>query len=208
MVIQVIKIFLYSSVYSWHLLLISSFKSLPFLSFTMPLLAWNTPLISPIFLKRSLVFLILLFSLFLLVVHLKRPSYRVWVFLYFSSSFLRIVNVYCTSILMICENWESNKVLNATLAPSFQRNQVLILAFEVYKIVHKFSLYHCWKRYDSCYSYTQFLFQDLPVWTPLTSRHFTNLCHLIFISDNYYLQFTLSKMSLKENKSWPKFTIT
>ena len=113
-----------------------------------------------------------------------------------------------SSILMICENWESNKVLNATLAPSFQRNQVLILAFEVYKIVHKFSLYHCWKRYDSCYSYTQFLFQDLPVWTPLTSRHFTNLCHLIFISDNYYLQFTLSKMSLKENKSWPKFTIT
>ena len=50
--------FLYSSsVYSYHLFLISSasVRSLPFLSFIMPILSWNVPLISPIFLKRSLV---------------------------------------------------------------------------------------------------------------------------------------------------------
>ena len=56
--------FLYSSVYSCHLFLISSasVSSLLFLFFIVPILAWNVPLISPIFLKRSLVFLILLFS--------------------------------------------------------------------------------------------------------------------------------------------------
>ena len=57
--------FLYSSsVYSCHLLLISSasVRSIPFLSFIEPIFAWNLPLVSLIFLKRSLVFLILLFS--------------------------------------------------------------------------------------------------------------------------------------------------
>ena len=65
MVIWGIKTFLYSSsVYFCHLFLISSasFRSLPFLSFIMPILSWNIPLISPIFLKRALVFSILLFS--------------------------------------------------------------------------------------------------------------------------------------------------
>ena len=47
-----------------------------------------------------------------------------------------------SSILMIYENSKSNKFLSATLTPRFQRIQVLILAFEVYKTVHKFSLYH------------------------------------------------------------------
>ena len=57
--------FLYSSsVYSCHLFLISSdfFRSIPFLSFIVPIFAWNIPLVSLIFLKRSLVFPILLFS--------------------------------------------------------------------------------------------------------------------------------------------------
>ena len=57
--------FLYgSSVYSCHLFLISSafVRSLPFLSFIEPIFAWNAPLVSLIFLKRSLVFPILLFS--------------------------------------------------------------------------------------------------------------------------------------------------
>ena len=57
--------FLYSSsVYSCHLFLISSasVKSIPFLSFIEPIFAWNVPLVSLIFLKRSLVFPILLFS--------------------------------------------------------------------------------------------------------------------------------------------------
>ena len=59
------KIFLYSSsVYSCHLFLISSasVRSIPFLSFVEPIFAWNIPLVSLIFLKRSLVFHILLFS--------------------------------------------------------------------------------------------------------------------------------------------------
>ena len=57
--------FLYSSsVYSCHLFLTSSasVRSVPFLSFIEPIFAWNVPLVSLIFLKRSLVFPILLFS--------------------------------------------------------------------------------------------------------------------------------------------------
>ena len=57
--------FLYSSsMYSFHFFLISlaSVISLPFLSFIDPIFAWNVPLISPIFLKRSLILPILLFS--------------------------------------------------------------------------------------------------------------------------------------------------
>ena len=57
--------FLYSSsVYSCHLFLISSasVRSLPFLSFIGLIFSWNVPLVSPSFLKRSLVFPILLFS--------------------------------------------------------------------------------------------------------------------------------------------------
>ena len=57
--------FLYSfSVYSCHLFLISSasVRSLQFLSFIEPIFAWNVPLVFLIFLKRSLVFPILLFS--------------------------------------------------------------------------------------------------------------------------------------------------
>ena len=52
-----------SSVYSCHLSWTSSasVRSLSFLSFIMPIFAWDVPLISPIFLKRSLVFPVLLF---------------------------------------------------------------------------------------------------------------------------------------------------
>ena len=62
MVIQVI--FLYSScVFLPPLLNLFCFiKFLPFLCFIVPVFAWNGPLVSPIFLKRSLVFPILLFS--------------------------------------------------------------------------------------------------------------------------------------------------
>ena len=56
--------FLYSSsVCSCHLFLMSSasVRSLPFLSFIVPVFAWNVPLVSLHFWKRSLVFPILLF---------------------------------------------------------------------------------------------------------------------------------------------------
>ena len=45
-----------SSVYSYYLFLISSasLRSIPFLSFILPVFAWSVPLISLIFLKRSL----------------------------------------------------------------------------------------------------------------------------------------------------------
>ena len=57
--------FLYcSSVYSFYLFLITyaSVRSIPFLCFIEPILAWNVPLVSLIFLTRSLVFPVLLFS--------------------------------------------------------------------------------------------------------------------------------------------------
>ena len=57
--------FLHSSfVYSCYFFLISSasVRSIPFLSFIVPIFAWNIPLISRVFLKRSLVFSILLVS--------------------------------------------------------------------------------------------------------------------------------------------------
>ena len=52
-----------SSVYSCHLFLISyaSVRSIQILSFMVPIFAWNVPLVSLIFLKRSLVFPILVF---------------------------------------------------------------------------------------------------------------------------------------------------
>ena len=57
--------FLYSSsVHFCHLFLIpsASVRSIPFLSFIAPIFAWNVSLVSLIFLKKSLVFPILLFS--------------------------------------------------------------------------------------------------------------------------------------------------
>ena len=53
-----------SSVCSYHLFLISSasVRSIPVLSFIVPIFTWNVPLVSLIFLKRSLVFPILLFA--------------------------------------------------------------------------------------------------------------------------------------------------
>ena len=62
--------FFYSfSVYSCHLFLISSssVRSIPFLSFIEPIFAWNVPLVSPIFLKRSLVFCSIVFLYFFTV---------------------------------------------------------------------------------------------------------------------------------------------
>ena len=77
--------FLYSSfVYYCHLFLIycAYVRSLQLLSFTMLILAWEVPLVSPIFLKKSLVFLVLLFSSIYLHC-LRRPSYLSLLFLGF-----------------------------------------------------------------------------------------------------------------------------
>ena len=66
--------FLYSSsVYSYHLFLTSSasVRSLLLLSFIVPIFVWNVSLVSPIFLKRSLVLLFYYFLLFLCIVHIR-----------------------------------------------------------------------------------------------------------------------------------------
>ena len=70
--------FLYSSsMYSCHPFWISStsVRSISFLSFSVPIFAWNVPLVSLIFLKRSLVFPFCCFPLFLCTDHWGRLSY-------------------------------------------------------------------------------------------------------------------------------------
>ena len=70
--------FLYSSsLHSRHLFSISSASvwSLPFLSFIVPMFAWNVPLVSPIYLRRSLVLIILLLSSTFLHCSLRKLSY-------------------------------------------------------------------------------------------------------------------------------------
>ena len=77
------RVFLYSSsVYSCHLFLISSasVRSIPCLSFIEPIFPWNVPLVSLIFLKRSLVFPILLFSSISCIDCWGRLSYISWLF--------------------------------------------------------------------------------------------------------------------------------
>ena len=72
------KIFFGSSLYSFYLLLIFSayVRSIAFLSFIEPIFEWNVPLVSLIFLKRTLVFPILLFSSVVVVVVVLHWSYR------------------------------------------------------------------------------------------------------------------------------------
>ena len=57
-----LRSFFYSSVCSCHRLLISSASVSSLLSFVVPIFAWSVPLVCPVFLKRSLVLPILLFS--------------------------------------------------------------------------------------------------------------------------------------------------
>ena len=86
--------FLYSSsVYYCHVFLIysASVRSIPFLTFIVPIFAWNVPLISLIFLKRSLVFPILLFYFFALIAEegfLISPCYSLELYLQMGIYFL------------------------------------------------------------------------------------------------------------------------
>ena len=107
--------FLYSSsVYSYHLILIysASVRSIPFLSFIVPIFAWNVPMVSLIFLKRSLVFLVLFFSLYFFALiteegFLNSPCYSLELCIqmgisflfFFSQLFLRPPQ---TAILLFC----------------------------------------------------------------------------------------------------------
>ena len=140
--------FLYSSsVYSCHLFLISSasVRSIPFLSFIEPIFAWNVPLVPLIFLKRSLVFPILLFSSIFLHWSLWRLSYLSWLFfgtlhsngnifpfflcfslLFISQLFVRPPQ---TTILPFCisfpwgeDSWESLGLQGDPTSPSWMRS--------------------------------------------------------------------------------------
>ena len=110
--------FLYSSsVYPCYLILISSasVRSLSFLSFIVPILAWNVSLIFPIFLKRSLIFPNLLFSFISLHYSFRKaflsPLAILWnsVFswVYFSFSPLPFASVLSSAI---CKASSSNHV--------------------------------------------------------------------------------------------------
>ena len=104
--------------YSCHLFLISSasVRSIPSLSFIEPIFAWNVPLVSLIFLKRSLVVPILLFSsvslhwslrkAFLSLLAILWNSAFKWVYLSFSpllfSSFHSYVRPPQTAIWPFC----------------------------------------------------------------------------------------------------------
>ena len=63
----------------------ASVQSLPVLSFMVPILAWNTLLITPVFLKRSLVFPILLFSSISLHCSFKKSLLSFFAFLWNSA---------------------------------------------------------------------------------------------------------------------------
>ena len=92
LVIWVIKTLFYSFyLYSCHLLISSaSVRSLLFLSFIVPIFAWNVPLISLIFLTRSLVFPTLLYfstSLHCSLKSLSSPCYSLELCIQLSISF-------------------------------------------------------------------------------------------------------------------------
>ena len=97
-----------SSVYYFHLFLISSasVRSIPFLPFIEPIFTWNVPLVSLIFLSRSLVFPILLFSSISLHWSLRKAFFSLlailWIsafrFLYLSFSPLLFTSLLFTAI--------------------------------------------------------------------------------------------------------------
>ena len=103
--------FLYtSSMYSCHLFLIScaSVRSLPFLSYIELIFAWNVPLVSLMFLKRSLVFPILLFFLYFFALiteegFLISPCYSLELCIQMSVSFLFFFAFHFSSFTAICK---------------------------------------------------------------------------------------------------------
>ena len=94
------------SVHSSYLFFISSasVRSLTFLSFIVPILAWSVPLVAPIFLRQSILFTILLYSSNSCSVHLWRLSY---IPLLFSGSLHSIEYIFpfllCLSLLLFSQ---------------------------------------------------------------------------------------------------------
>ena len=108
--------FLYSSsVYSCYLFLIfsASVRSIPFLSFIEPMFAWTIPLVSLIFLKKSLVFPILLFSSISLHWSLRKSSLSLFSILW---------NKYCASVEVVY-NWHYWKLCKCFSKDKRQENK-------------------------------------------------------------------------------------
>ena len=102
------------SVYYFHIFLISSasVSSLPLVSFIEPIFAWNVPLVSLIFLKRSLVFPILLFSCFFALITeeglLISPCYSLELRIQMGISFLLFFYFHFFSLTAICKASSDN----------------------------------------------------------------------------------------------------
>ena len=94
-----------SSVHSCYLFLISSasVRSLTFLSFIVPIFAWSIPMVSPIFLKRSILFTIyyfpLLLALFIYEDFIISPCYSLEVCISLGISFPFLFAVHFSSVL-------------------------------------------------------------------------------------------------------------
>ena len=100
MIIWLIKTFFVSFCVFLPSLLVSSASvmALPFLSFIMPIYAWNIPLIPPIFLKKSLVLHIILFASISLHCSLKgfiSPYYFLEFCIQLHLELLKIHNIVC-----------------------------------------------------------------------------------------------------------------
>ena len=120
--------FLYSSVYSCYLLIISSvfIRSFPFLSFIRPILAWNVPLILSVFLNRSLVFPVLWFSSISLHCSLRKAFLSLlaivwndafsWIYLSFSPLLLSLSQLFLAGVFLSeqCKEIEENSRLGKT----------------------------------------------------------------------------------------------
>ena len=101
--------------YFCYLFLISSasIRSLLFLAFIVPIFAWNVPLISPIYLKKSLIFPILLFFSIFLHCSFKKASFSLLAILWnsaFSWIYLSLSHLLFASLLSsaICKAFSDN----------------------------------------------------------------------------------------------------
>ena len=101
-----LRSFLYSSVYSSYLFWISSVsvRSIPFLSFIVLIFAWNIPLVSLNFLKRLLVFPILLYSCISLHCSLRKAFLSLLVILRISAfRWIYLSFLLCLSLLFFSQ---------------------------------------------------------------------------------------------------------
>ena len=156
------KTFYYYFCVFCHLFLISSasFRLLSFLFFTLPILEWNVPFVPPVFLKKSLVFPILLFSSISLHCSFKKAFLSLLALLWnstFSWVYLSLSPLPFTSLLSssICKASSDNHF--AFLHFSFFL-MVLVTAFCIV----------LWT------SIQLFCLLDLIIWTYLSPPHFNH----------------------------------